>query len=195
VVDKVLSALLLISILPLMVIIAVTIRLDSPGPVFFRQRRLGLNNVEFEIFKFRTMASTGADASDGRWQTRRQDARVTRVGHFLRRSSLDELPQLFNVLRGEMSLVGPRPHPIRMRTENRLGSEIVPDYPHRHRVKPGMTGWAQINGYRGATQTVDQIKRRVEYDIFYIENWSILFDLKILALTPITMIFNNENAF
>jgi Undecaprenyl-phosphate glucose phosphotransferase len=194
-VDKVLSVLLLIAIFPLMVIIAITIRLDSPGPVFFRQRRLGLNNVEFEIFKFRTMASTGNDASDGRWQTRRRDARVTRVGHFLRRSSLDELPQLFNVLRGEMSLVGPRPHPIRMRTEDRLGSEIVADYPHRHRVKPGITGWAQINGYRGATHTVDQIKRRVEYDIFYIENWSIFFDLKILALTPITMIFNNENAF
>lgn len=193
--DKVLAALLLLAIFPLMLMIAITIKLDSEGPVLFRQRRYGLNNVEFEIFKFRTMTSTKNDLGDGRWQTQRNDSRVTRVGHFLRRSSLDELPQLLNVLRGEMSLVGPRPHPTVMRTEDRLGSEIIPDYPHRHRVKPGMTGWAQVNGYRGATRTAEQVKRRVEHDIFYIENWSVFFDLKIIALTPITMIFNNENAF
>ena len=178
-----------------MAIIAITIRLDSPGPILFRQRRHGLNNAEFEILKFRTMVATPSDPGDGRRQTQRNDTRITRVGNFLRRSSLDELPQIFNVLRGEMSLVGPRPHPTEMRTENRLGSEIVADYPHRHRVKPGMTGWAQINGYRGATQTAEQIRRRVTYDIFYIENWSLLFDIKILALTPIKMMLNNDNAF
>jgi lipopolysaccharide/colanic/teichoic acid biosynthesis glycosyltransferase len=178
-----------------MAIIAISIRLDSLGPILFRQRRHGLNNSEFDILKFRTMAATRPDPAKPLLQTRRNDARVTRIGHFLRRSSLDELPQLFNVLRGDMSLVGPRPHPTMMRTEDRLGSEIIAEYPHRHRVKPGMTGWAQIHGYRGATETADQIKLRVLYDMFYIENWSVWLDLKIIALTPIRMVLNNENAF
>jgi polysaccharide biosynthesis protein PslA len=182
-------------VLPLMAAIAIAIRLDSPGPVLFHQRRHGQNNTEFNILKFRTMYWRGSNGNGPLEQTRRVDGRVTRVGHFLRRSSLDELPQLFNVLRGEMSLVGPRPHPVSMRTENRLGSEIIPNYPLRHRVKPGMTGWAQINGYRGATSTAEQIRRRVEYDMFYIENWSVLFDLKILALTPIKLIIDNDMAY
>ncbi len=193
--DKVLAALLLALIFPLMLVIAITIRLDSPGPVLFRQRRYGLNNAEFEIWKFRTMTSA-PDASGGRElrQTERSDARLTRAGRFLRRSSLDELPQLFNVLRGDMSLVGPRPHPITMRTEGRLGSEIAADYCHRHRVKPGMTGWAQINGSRGATGTTEQIRQRIEFDILYIEHWSIFLDLKILVLTPVSLFLNNDNA-
>ncbi len=193
--DKILAGLLLLIILPVMAMIAITIRLDSRGPVFFRQRRHGLNNAEFEILKFRTMASTATERGEKLRQTQRNDVRVTRVGRFLRRSSLDELPQLFNVLRGDMSLVGPRPHPTAMRTEDLLGPEIIAEYPHRHRVKPGMTGWAQVNGYRGATHTTDQFRRRVEYDIFYIENWSISFDIKILLLTPIKLIQNNDTAF
>jgi Undecaprenyl-phosphate glucose phosphotransferase len=193
--DKVMASALLLWLSPLLLIIAVVIWLDDPGPVLFRQRRHGLNNVEFEILKFRTMAAIPAGLDIDLQQTRRNDTRVTRVGRFLRKTSLDELPQLFNVLRGDMSLVGPRPHPVTMRTENQLGSEIIADYRHRHRVKPGMTGWAQINGFRGATQTVDEIRRRVEYDMFYINNWSILFDLKILALTPIKVILSKGAAF
>jgi lipopolysaccharide/colanic/teichoic acid biosynthesis glycosyltransferase len=116
-------------------------------------------------------------------QTSLHDKRITPLGRILRKSSLDELPQLFNVLRGEMSLVGPRPHAINMRTEERLGHEIIDAYPHRHRVKPGMTGWAQVNGSRGATETREQLRRRVELDLEYVENWSPLFDLKILVMT------------
>ncbi len=193
--DKILAAVLLLLLMPLMIGVAIAIRLDSAGPLLFRQRRYGLNNAEFEIWKFRTMTSPLGMPSGEFRQTQRSDARLTRVGRLLRRLSLDELPQLFNVLRGDMSLVGPRPHPTMMRTEGRLGSEIVPDYSHRHRVKPGMTGWAQINGSRGATGTADQVRRRIEFDIFYIENWSIFLDLKILALTPIVMFFSNDNAF
>jgi len=192
--DKILSIVLMLLILPLMIMIAISIRFDSPGPIIFRQRRHGLNNVEFDIFKFRTMGVHPGGSAEFQ-QTRRHDPRVTRVGRFLRRTSLDELPQIFNVLCGQMSLVGPRPHPTAMRTENRLGHEIIPDYWRRHRMKPGMTGWAQINGLRGATQTVDQVRRRVECDIFYIENWSILFDIKILILTPIRVILHDDTAF
>jgi polysaccharide biosynthesis protein PslA len=175
--------------------IAIAIKIDSPGPAFFRQRRHGLNNTEFEIYKFRTMIWHGDHSATGCHQTQRNDPRVTRVGRFLRRFSLDELPQLLNVLRGEMSLVGPRPHPTVMRTENRANEEIVALYSHRHRVKPGLTGWAQINGYRGATHTADQVMRRVEHDLLYIDKWSIFFDLKILILTPIRMILDSDGAF
>jgi Undecaprenyl-phosphate glucose phosphotransferase len=193
--DKILSAILIFWLLPLMALIALLIKLDSPGPICFRQRRHGLNNTEFEVLKFRTMTWSGSDNATGVNQTKRNDSRVTRVGRFLRRSSLDELPQLLNVLRGEMSLVGPRPHPTVMRTENRLCEEIVADYPHRHRVKPGLTGWAQINGHRGATSTTEQVRRRIEHDLFYIDNWSFFFDLKILALTPVRMILDSDSAF
>jgi Undecaprenyl-phosphate glucose phosphotransferase len=194
-VDKTIAFLILLWILPLLAIIAISIRLESPGPVLFRQRRHGLNNSEFDIIKFRTMIFTQPAEGEKFQQTQRNDARVTRVGRFLRRSSLDELPQLFNVLRGEMSLVGPRPHPTMMRTEGRLGSEIIAEYPHRHRVKPGMTGWAQIHGYRGATGTIEQLRHRVAYDMFYIENWSVWMDLKIIAMTPIKVLLNNDTAF
>jgi lipopolysaccharide/colanic/teichoic acid biosynthesis glycosyltransferase len=127
-------------------------------------------------------------------QTARGDQRVTRVGRLLRSTSLDELPQLFNVLKGDMSLVGPRPHALSMRTENRLGSEITQAYAHRHRVKPGITGWSQINGSRGATDTVAQLRRRVKLDLFYIRHWSLLLDLRILLLTS-REVFRTTNAY
>ena len=181
--DRVLAAVLTLLLLPLLAGIALAIRLDSPGPVLFTQRRHGFNNGEFDIYKFRTMrvATAGADAP--LQQTVRGDPRVTRVGRFLRKWSLDELPQVFNVLDGTMSLVGPRPHAVNMRTEQHLGHEIVDAYPHRHRVRPGITGWAQVNGARGATDTAAQLQRRVTLDLHYIEHWSPLLDVKILVLT------------
>lgn len=193
--DRVLGGLLLVLLLPLLVAIGIAVRLDSPGPALFRQRRHGWNNTEFHVVKFRSMTTAPAAATNGMEQTRRNDQRVTRIGAFLRRSSLDELPQLLNVVRGEMSLVGPRPHPVVMRTEQQLGHEITAEYTHRHRVKPGTTGWAQVNGCRGATETAQQVRQRVEYDIYYIDNWSIFFDLKILLITPLKLLFNRENAF
>jgi Undecaprenyl-phosphate glucose phosphotransferase len=194
-IDKVVSAAMIVALLPLLLAIAAAIRLDSPGPVIFRQRRHGRNNTEFEVFKFRSMRVATGQASDGRIQAQRNDRRITRIGAFLRKTSLDELPQLFNVLRGDMSLVGPRPHPCEMRTENLLSAEIMAEYAHRHRVKPGITGWAQIRGHRGATETAEQVRSRVECDLFYIENWSLMLDLKILALTPVKLVFDRSNAF
>ncbi len=182
-VDFLLAALLIVVLLPLLAIIAVAIKLDSPGPVIFTQQRHALNNKVFRIFKFRTMRWTSHPGAADFQQTARQDARVTRIGRFLRASSLDELPQLFNVLLGQMSLVGPRPHAIDMRTEDQLGVDITERYEHRHRVKPGMTGWSQVNGARGATDTKAQLKRRVELDLQYIDNWSLRLDFKILAMT------------
>ena len=181
--DLVLGGLLTLLLFPLMVIVAVAIRLDSPGPILYRQRRHAANNSEFEVLKFRTMRWNPDSDKGILKQTGVDDDRVTRVGRFLRKSSLDELPQLINVLRGDMSLVGPRPHAVNMRTEERLGHEIIEAYPHRHRVRPGMTGWAQVCGSRGATETIEQLRRRVQLDIHYIENWSILFDVKILIMT------------
>jgi len=181
--DFVLASLILLLLLPLLGAIALAIRLDSPGPILFTQRRHGLNNSEFDIYKFRTMRSAPAAATAALQQTVRGDSRITRVGRFLRKWSLDELPQVFNVLQGTMALVGPRPHAVNMRTEQRLGHEITDTYPHRHRVKPGITGWSQINGARGATHTVAQLQRRVELDLFYVDHWSPLLDLKILTLT------------
>ncbi len=181
--DFLLACCITLVLLPVLGAIALAIRLDSPGPVLFTQRRHGLNNSEFDIYKFRTMRSAPADAAAALQQTVRGDSRVTRVGRFLRKWSLDELPQVFNVLQGSMALVGPRPHAVNMRTEQRLGHEITDTYPHRHRVKPGITGWSQINGARGATDTAAQLQRRVTLDLFYVDNWSPLLDLKILTLT------------
>ena len=194
--DQVLACLAIVLLLPLLVVIAAAIRLDSRGPAIFRQRRHGLGHREFTVFKFRTMTQcTAAGGSDGGQQTRRGDGRVTRVGDFLRKTSLDELPQLFNVLNGTMSLVGPRPHPVAMRTEGKLCEEVVAQYSLRHSVKPGITGWAQVNGLRGATDTAEQLRRRVEHDLHYIEHRSFLFDLRILLLTPVRILFDRENAF
>ncbi len=191
--DRVLASLLLLLFSPVMLAVALAVRLDSPGPILFRQRRHGFNNAEIEVFKFRTMRHEASDALGSR-QASRTDSRVTRVGRFLRRTSFDELPQLINVVRGDMSLIGPRPHPIGMRTADQLCHEIVEDYAHRHRVKPGMTGWAQVNGYRGATETPAQLQGRVSYDLYYIDNWSLRFDLKILLMTFINVVAG-ENRF
>ncbi len=182
--DVSLALLIMLMLLPLFAVIALAIRLNSPGPILFRQRRHGLNNTEFDIYKFRTMtvAPAGAVATPLQ-QTQRGDLRITAVGRFLRKWSLDELPQLLNVLGGSMSMVGPRPHAVDMRTEAQLGHEITDSYGHRHRVKPGITGWSQVNGLRGATDTVEQLRQRVELDLYYVDNWSLLLDLKILTLT------------
>jgi Undecaprenyl-phosphate glucose phosphotransferase len=191
--DKVLALLCLVLIMPVLALIVLAIRLESPGPVLFRQKRFGFNNQEIEVYKFRTMYTHMVDHM-GAMQASRNDPRVTRVGAFLRRTSLDELPQFLNVLRGDMSVVGPRPHPIGMRTEKLLCHEIVADYAHRHRMKPGITGWAQVNGWRGATDTAEKLQRRVEHDLYYIDNWSISFDLRILFLT-VFRLFSDENAY
>jgi len=184
---------LLLLFLPIMTVIALAIRLDSPGPILFRQPRHGWNNRVIHVYKFRTMYHGATDLIGGR-QTARDDNRITRVGRFLRRTSLDELPQLFNVLRGKMSMVGPRPHPIGMKTEEKLCHEIVAGYAQRHKMKPGITGWAQVHGWRGATDTSYQLRKRVEYDIEYVENWSLWFDIKILLMTAY-MGFRGPNAF
>jgi Undecaprenyl-phosphate glucose phosphotransferase len=191
--DIVLGSALIVLSAPLFGAVSLAVWLDSPGPVIFRQRRLGWNNQTFDVFKFRTMRWSPAGSST-LIQTSRHDDRFTRIGRFLRRISLDELPQLFNVLRGDMSLVGPRPHAVDMRTEDRLGHEIVGEYPHRHRIKPGITGWAQVNGCRGATHSVDEIRRRVELDLYYAENWSVLLDIKILLKT-LGCVLGGKNAF
>ncbi len=191
--DRLAAAAGLLLLSPLLLAIAAAIRLGSRGPVFFRQRRHGCNGLEFDIWKFRTMR--WRDASHVVKQTARRDGRVTRVGRFLRRTSLDELPQLLNVLGGTMSLVGPRPHPVDMRTEHLLGEEIVAEYLHRQRVKPGITGWAQVNGHRGATETADQVRQRIALDLHYIENWSLLLDLRIILVTPYKLLFDRRNAF
>jgi putative colanic acid biosysnthesis UDP-glucose lipid carrier transferase len=177
--DRVLGTIVAVLALPLLLIIALLVRLDSAGPVLFRQKRHGWNGEEITIFKFRTM-HLHQDTPGVVTQATKSDIRVTRVGRWLRRTSLDELPQLINVLAGSMSLVGPRPHATE---HNELYVNIIRNYMHRHRVKPGITGWAQVNGYRGETDTPEKMQRRVEYDLYYIEHWSIGFDLVILALT------------
>ena len=191
--DRLVAAIALFLLIPLLVLIAVIIRIDSAGPVIFRQRRHGCGAREFAILKFRTMRPS--DSTDGLRQTLRGDSRITPIGGFLRRTSLDELPQLWNVLNGTMSLVGPRPHPVAMRTEGLLCEEIAPDYQARHSVKPGITGLAQINGSRGATATAEQLRTRVAFDLRYIAAWSLRLDLQILALTPVRLILHRENAF
>ncbi|ODS00510.1 hypothetical protein AUC68_14700 [Methyloceanibacter methanicus] len=163
---------------PFMVVIAILIKLDSPGPVFFRQQRYGFNRKPFPILKFRTM--TTLDDGPIVNQATRHDPRITRVGRWLRRLNLDELPQLLNVIRGEMSLVGPRPHAI---AHDHEFEKVVDSYACRHNVKPGITGWAQVHGYRGETDTPDKVERRLEYDLFYIENWSLARDVLILFWT------------
>jgi putative colanic acid biosynthesis UDP-glucose lipid carrier transferase len=187
--DLILAPLLMLFALPFLLLIALLIKLDSPGPVLFRQPRYGFNNNEFTVYKFRTMHHLPEE--EGVPQARRGDRRVTRVGAFLRRTSLDELPQLINVLRGEMSLVGPRPHAV---AHNRLFAQTIDDYLGRHRVKPGITGWAQVNGLRGEICSEEQLRLRVQHDLYYIERWSLWFDLKILLLT-IFVGFVHENAY
>ena len=192
--DKIIGGPLLLAALPLMAIIALAIKLNSRGPVFFTQKRYGFNNNLIEVYKFRSMYVDATDAAANKLVTK-DDPRVTRIGRFIRRASLDELPQLFNVVfKGNLSLVGPRPHAVNAKAEARLYDEAVDGYFARHRVKPGITGWAQINGWRGETDTHEKIQRRVEHDLYYIENWSVLFDLYILARTPFTLL-KTENAY
>ena len=180
--DIVIATCCLLITLPLLLVIAVSINLDSRGPVLFKQKRLGANNLPFNLLKFRSMYVEQADPL-GQQLTRAGDPRITRVGRILRMTSLDELPQLINVLRGEMSLVGPRPHPLAASAAGISYARAISEYPIRHRVKPGITGWAQVNGWRGETATIEQIQRRVEHDLYYVENWSLSFDLLILGRT------------
>lgn len=182
IIDYALGAAALLFFAPLLLAIAVAVKLDSSGPVFFRQPRRGLNSRPFDLFKFRSMHVHPVDLSALN-QTFRDDARVTRVGRWLRRLSLDELPQLFNVLRGEMSLVGPRPHALNTRIAGELLPALSPAYARRYSVKPGITGWAQVNGSRGALISRNDLRKRIVYDLIYIQNRSVGFDLKILALT------------
>lgn len=191
--DRVLATVALIVCTLPMLLIALLIRVDSPGPVLFRQAREGFNNQPFRVFKFRTMFHGRTD-DEAVTQASRRDLRVTRVGAFLRRTSLDELPQLFNVLRGDMSLVGPRPHAASTRAGGRLFSEVLSSYAARHKVKPGITGWAQVCGWRGETDTEDKLVKRFEHDLYYIENWSIWFDFYVLARTVVALILP-QNAF
>ena len=192
--DRVIGALCLVLLSPVLLAVAIAIKLDSRGPVFFRQKRYGFNNELIEVFKFRSMYTEQTDATAVKLVTR-DDPRVTRVGRFIRKTSIDELPQLINVVfRGDLSLVGPRPHAVHAKAADRQYDEVVDGYFARHRVRPGITGWAQVNGWRGETDTPEKLQHRVEHDLFYIENWSILFDLYILAITPFALV-KAENAY
>jgi len=192
--DKIIGGAVLLCALPMMAVIALAIKLDSRGPVLFKQRRYGFNNDLIEVYKFRSMYVDKTDASANKLVTK-DDPRVTSIGRIIRKASLDELPQLFNVVfKGNLSLVGPRPHAVNAKAEERLYDEAVDGYFARHRVKPGITGWAQINGWRGETDTRDKIKQRVEHDLYYIENWSVLFDLAILLRTPFALL-KTENTY
>lgn len=188
--DRVLATLILLLISPALLAISVGVKLSSPGPVFFRQQRNGWGGKPIHVLKFRSMV-VHQEAAGTVTQASKQDARITPFGVFLRRTSLDELPQFWNVLTGEMSIVGPRPHAVAHNDQYKV---LVDDYMLRHRVKPGITGWAQINGYRGETDTLDKMQKRVEYDLYYIEHWSLWLDLKIIFLTLFKG-FLNKNAY
>src|SRR5690606_38233919 len=172
---------------PVMIATAIAIKLDSKGPVLFKQTRHGFNNDVIDVYKFRSMYTDQADPPAIR-PVSKGDPRVTRVGRFIRKASIDELPQFFNALGGSLSLVGPRPHAIAARSYNLLYNDVVDGYFARHRVKPGVTGWAQINGWRGEMDTDEKLRMRTEFDLYYIENWSLLFDLRILLMTPISLL-------
>lgn len=188
--DRLFAVAVLIPLLPLLAVLAIAVKLSSPGPVLFRQRRKGVDGREFHILKFRTMRVHRAQPGVVR-QASRNDARVTPVGAFLRRTSLDELPQFFNVLFGQMSVVGPRPHAIE---HDDFYRQLIDCYMYRYRVRPGITGWAQVNGYRGETRKVEAMAARVKFDLFYMQNWSFWFDMKIILMT-IVRGFVGRNAF
>ncbi len=192
--DKIVAVIALIVFSPIMLATAIAIKLESKGPVFFRQKRQGFNNELIEIYKFRSMYTEQADPTASKLVTK-DDPRVTKVGRFIRKTSIDELPQFFNVLKGDLSIVGPRPHALEAKAANQLYYEAVEGYFARHRVKPGITGWAQIHGWRGETDTVEKIMHRVNDDLHYIENWSLLLDLYIVLMTPISLFTRRENAF
>lgn len=189
--DLVLGSLALVLAVPVMALVALAVRVDSPGPVLFRQRRHGFNNEEIVVWKFRSMYHDCADTGATR-QVMADDERVTRVGRFIRQFSLDELPQLFNVFKGEMSLVGPRPHAIGMKTGEVESAELVAEYAWRHRMKPGVTGWAAVHGSRGPVHTPEDVRRRVELDVEYIERQSLWLDLYILSMTLPCLLFGDR---
>ena len=191
-IDVLFASIALVILFPLLLAIAVAIKLDSPGPVFFKQSRLGFNNRSFDVFKFRSMYANMADPTAMK-QTSRNDSRVTRVGKWLRKLSLDELPQLLNVLRNEMSLVGPRPHAPHTRAGGKLLDDALAEYVIRHQVKPGITGWAQINGSRGELVTTEDLHKRVTLDLEYMQRWSIWFDIKIMFLTVIREVVSRHS--
>ncbi|MGA7997957.1 MAG: undecaprenyl-phosphate glucose phosphotransferase [Bradyrhizobium sp.] len=193
--DHVGGGIVLLFAAPVMALVALAVKLDSPGPVLFRQKRFGFNNERIDVFKFRSLYHHQADPTAAKVVTK-NDPRVTRVGRFIRKTSLDELPQLFNVVfKGNLSLVGPRPHAVQGKLLSQLFDEAVDGYFARHRVKPGITGWAQINGWRGEIDNEEKIQKRVEFDLYYIENWSVLFDFYILLKTPLALMTKNENAY
>jgi len=182
--DFVLGAILLVALSPVLLLVAIAVKLQGKGPILFAQQRHGFNNAVFRIYKFRTM--TVAEDGEAIQQAQKDDARITPLGKFLRRYSLDELPQLFNVIRGEMSLVGPRPHAL---AHNHQYAQLIENYSGRHKVKPGITGWAQVNGYRGETSENELMEQRVKFDLGYIDAWSLWFDFKILLMTILAVVF------
>ncbi|CAJ6124037.1 undecaprenyl-phosphate glucose phosphotransferase [Burkholderia pseudomallei] len=188
--DRLFALAVLIPLSPILAALALAVKLSSPGPVLFRQKRKGVDGREFEILKFRTMRVHAEETGVVR-QASRNDSRITKVGAFLRRTSLDELPQFFNVLFGQMSVVGPRPHAIE---HDDLYKELVDGYMYRYRVRPGITGWAQVNGYRGETRKVEKMAARVKFDLFYMQNWTFWFDIKIILITLVKG-FVGRNAF
>lgn len=192
--DIIFTMLLFLTVLPLVfLLIAIIIKLDSKGPVLFVQKRWGLNNQPFNAFKFRSMSTSSEDVVDGKYQqAQKNDARVTRVGAILRKTNLDELPQFINVFLGDMSVVGPRPHPEPLNVQSK---DVVNNYLQRHLVKPGITGWAQVNGARGETKKVSQMQKRVDFDIWYIENWSFMLDIRIIFQTAWNMYKGEEHAY
>jgi len=192
--DRIVGAVALFMTAPIIIGAAIAVKLDSRGPVLFRQKRLGFNNRPIEVLKFRTMYSDMTDA-DAESQTTKDDPRVTNVGRILRKTSIDELPQLINVMMGSMSIVGPRPHALGTKAGGRLFEEVVEEYAARHKVKPGVTGWAQVNGWRGETETEDKILNRVECDLYYINHWSIWLDLYIIMRTPWSLIRSADSTY
>lgn len=192
--DKLVGVVALLLASPVMLLTALAVKLDSKGPVFFKQKRYGFNNELIEVYKFRSMYTEMTDHNATKLATK-GDPRITRVGRIIRKTSLDELPQLINVVfKGNLSLVGPRPHAVNASADNKRYDDAVDGYFARHRVKPGITGWAQIHGWRGETDTLEKIQKRVEHDLFYIENWSVFLDLYILAVTPFALT-KTENAY
>jgi putative colanic acid biosynthesis UDP-glucose lipid carrier transferase len=187
--DIVFSALILTLILPVMLVIAAAIKRESPGPVIFKQRRYGLDGQEIIVYKFRSM--TVGEDGDHIVQARKSDPRITKLGAFLRRTSLDELPQFFNVLQGRMSIVGPRPHAV---AHNEFYRKLIKGYMVRHKVKPGITGWAQINGFRGETETLGKMQNRIDCDLDYLRNWSLKLDIRIILRT-IRVVLNDQKAY
>ncbi|MBB4200845.1 hypothetical protein CCR94_16035 [Rhodoblastus sphagnicola] len=187
--DVTVASLSLLVFAPAMILIAAAIKLESPGPVLFRQKRVGFNGTQFELLKFRSMRQEASDLGALR-QTSKDDDRVTIVGRFIRRTSFDEMPQFINVLRGDMSVVGPRPHALQTRAKGVDLCDISDQYAARHRVKPGLTGWAQVNGYRGELDSFTKVQKRVEYDMEYISNWSTWLDMKIIVRTALLLVYD-----